>query len=403
MTLQLYSFKTTISFIIIGVVLLSCGENKNNLSTPNQNVNTFGLQVDSLIEVHGTINSGETLSDILTPHNVSDKKIFQIAMDANEIFPVKSFRAGDEYYIYAKWDSTETVHYLVYVRNPIEYVVFDLRDSVKVYHGKKNVTVKEKIFASSIKNSLWQTLESQNINPEVAIKLSEIYAWQIDFFRIQANDSLKVVYEELFVDGKSTGVGKILTASFRHRNEDFYAFRFEKNDDVGYYDEKGNSLRKAFLKAPLKFSRISSRFSLKRFHPVLGRYKAHLGTDYAAPTGTPIMSVGDGFVSEASYSSGNGNYVKVRHNATYTTQYLHMSKFAKGIRPGVAVKQGQIIGYVGSTGLATGPHVCFRFWKNGRQVDALREKLPSSNPVKKEYRNEFELVRDSLVTKLLQQ
>lgn len=386
---------------IVGIFFSACNNKEKEAEPLVENVNSFGLSVDSLIEVHGTINSGETLGDILIPHGVPDKKIFQIAEDAREIFPVKSFRAGDEYYIYAKWDSTETVHYLVYVRNPIEYVVFDLRDSVKVYHGKKEVSVKERVFASSIKNSLWQTLESQNINPEVAVKLSEIYAWQIDFFRIQANDSLKVVFEELFVDGKSTGVGKILTASFRHRNEDFYAFRFEKNDEVGYYDEKGNSLRKAFLKAPLKFSRISSRFSMKRFHPVLGRFKAHLGTDYAAPTGTPIMTVGDGVVTEASYTSGNGNYVKVRHNATYTTQYLHMSKFAKGIKPGIAVKQGQIIGYVGSTGLATGPHVCFRFWKNGKQVDALREKLPTSNPVAKQYRQDFELVRDTLMTKLI--
>mgnify|MGYP000533676737 CR=1 FL=1 len=399
MTHKLFSVRIIFSLFIVLILSSACNKEEGK-KEPIENINSFGLSVDSLIEVHGTINSGETLRDLLIPHGVLDKKILQIAQEAQEIFPVKSFRAGDEYYIYAKWDSTETVHYLVYVRNPVEYVVFDLRDSVKVYHGKKEVTIKERVFASSIKNSLWQTLESQNINPEVAVKLSEIYAWQIDFFRIQANDSLKVVYEELFVDGKSTGVGKILTASFRHRNEDFYAFRFEKNDEVGYYDEKGNSLRKAFLKAPLKFSRISSRFSLKRFHPVLGRYKAHLGTDYAAPTGTPIMTVGDGVVTEASYTSGNGNYVKVRHNSTYTTQYLHMSKFAKGIRPGVAVKQGQIIGYVGSTGLATGPHVCFRFWKNGKQVDALREKLPTSNPIAKEYRNEFELVRDSLISKL---
>ncbi|MBS3945837.1 MAG: peptidoglycan DD-metalloendopeptidase family protein [Melioribacter sp.] len=402
MKLSLRSFIIIFPFLFILPFITGCTNNESEVKSPVENFNSFGLAVDSLIEVHGTINSGETLGDILTPHGVSDKKIFQIAEEAHEIFPVKSFRAGDEYYLYAKWDSTETVHYLVYVRNPVEYVVFDLRDSVKVYHGKKEVSIKERVFASSIKNSLWQTLESQNVNPEVAVKLSEIYAWQIDFFRIQVNDSLKVVYEELFVDGKSTGVGKILTASFRHRNEDFFAFRFEKNDEVGYYDEKGNSLRKAFLKAPLKFSRISSRFSLKRFHPVLGRYKAHLGTDYAAPTGTPIMTVGDGVVTEASYTSGNGNYVKVRHNATYTTQYLHMSKFAKGIRPGSAVKQGQIIGYVGSTGLATGPHVCFRFWKNGKQVDALREKLPTSNPVAKEYRKDFELVRDSLITKLIQ-
>lgn len=390
-------FKT----ILAALFLAGCSGDDIEKNNNPVNYNSFGLAVDSLIEVHGTISRGETLGDILVPHGLNDKQIFDIADRARGIFPVKNFRAGDEYYIYAEWDTTETVHYFVYVRNPIEYVVFDIKDSIKVYHGRKEVEIKERAFASTIKNSLWQTLESNAVNPDVAVKLSEIYAWQIDFFRIQANDSLKVVFQELYVDGKPTGVGKILTASFRHRNEDFYAFRFEKNDEAEYYDEKGNSLRKAFLKAPLKFSRISSRFSSRRFHPVLGRYKAHLGTDYAAPTGTPIMSVGDGVVTEARYTSGNGNYVKVRHNSTYTTQYLHMSKFAKGIRPGVAVKQGQIIGYVGSTGLATGPHVCFRFWKNGRQVDALREKLPSSNPIAKEDRSQFESVKDSLAEKLI--
>lgn len=388
--------------IIIGVLFLQ-GCSGNEAENRNSPVvyNSFGLAVDSLIEVHGTIGRGETLGDILLPHGLNDKQIFEIAEQARGIFPVKNFKAGDEYYIYAEWDTTETVHYFVYNRNPVEYVVFDLRDSIKVYHGRKEVEIRERAFASTIKNSLWQTLESNSVDPEVAVKLSEIYAWQIDFFRIMANDSLKVVFQALYVDGKPTGVGKILTASFRHRNEDFYAFRFEKNDEAEYYDEKGNSLRKAFLKAPLKFSRISSRFSSRRFHPVLGRYKAHLGTDYAAPTGTPIMTVGDGVVIEAGYTGGNGNYVKVRHNSTYTTQYLHMSKFAKGIRSGVAVKQGQIIGYVGSTGLATGPHVCFRFWKNGRQVDALREKLPSSNPVAKEDRPQFQMVKDSLAEKLI--
>ncbi|MEW6506134.1 MAG: peptidoglycan DD-metalloendopeptidase family protein [Bacteroidota bacterium] len=400
MTLNLHPSKTFSLFIISILFITGCKNNETKDQKHSEKINSFGLAVDSLIEIHGTISSGETLGDILIPYGVSDKEIFHIAEETREIFPVKSFRAGDEYYIYAHWDTTESVHYMVYVLNPIEYVVFDLRDSVRVYHGKKEVIIKERIFASSIKNSLWQTFESQNINPDLAVKLSEIYAWQIDFFRIQANDTLKVVYEELFVDGKSTGVGKILTASFRHRSENFFAFRFEKDDEAAYFDERGNSLRKAFLKAPLKFSRISSRFSKKRFHPVLGRYKAHLGTDYAAPTGTPIMTVGDGIVTEARYTSANGNYVKIRHNAVYTTQYLHMSKFAKGIRPGAAVKQGQVIGFVGSTGLATGPHVCFRFWKNGRQVDALREKLPPSNPIAKEHRKEFELVRDSLITKL---
>jgi len=392
-----------ISFLIllIFILIVSCADNED-YTTINQPIkNSFGLVVDSLIEVHGTFNSGETLSDILIPHGLSDKQIFNIADKARSIFPVRSFRSGDEYYIYAKWDTTETVQYFVYVRNPIEYVVYDLRDSVNVYFGKKEVEIKERTVASIIKNSLWETLESKQIDPEIAVKLSEIYAWQIDFFRIQKSDSFKVVYEQLYVDNKLSGVGKILTAVFRNSGNEFNAFRFEKNDEVGYYDEKGNSLKKAFLIAPLKFSRISSRFSSRRLHPVLGRVKAHLGTDYAAPTGTPIMSVGDGVVVNAGYTSGNGNYIKVRHNSVYSTQYLHLSKFAKGIRNGKAVKQGQIIGYVGSTGLATGPHVCYRFWKNGRQVNPLREKMPSVKPLSAEHKIEFDSLKNILTQKLL--
>lgn len=362
--------------------------------------NSYGLVVDSLIEVHATIEPNQTLSDILLPHGVSSKNIFEIAERAKKIFPVRSFKSGDEYLIYAKWDTTETVQYFVYLKNPVDYVVFDLRDSINIYHGQKEVVMKENVVSGVIQNSLYETLQSKNIDPAIAVKLSEIYAWQIDFFRIQKSDSFKVVFEEAFVDNKPAGIGKILASNFNHRNENYYAFRFEKNDDVNFYDEKGNSLRKAFLKAPLKFSRISSRYSMKRFHPVLGRMKAHLGTDYAAPTGTPIQSVGDGVILEARYAGGNGRYVKVKHNGTYTTQYLHMSKIAAGIKPGVRVKQGQIIGFVGSTGLATGPHVCYRFWKNGRQVDPLREKIPSSEPIAKQFKEEYLAVKDSLMQKL---
>lgn len=382
----------------IFIMLISCTEKKPEkvIEEPN----SYGLIVDSLIEVHGTIEPNQTLSDLLLPHGLSSDKILKIAEKARSIFPVRSFKTGDEYYIYAHWDTVETVHYFVYVINPKDYVVFDLRDSINIYRGQKDVTLKERTVSGVIRNSLWETLQSINISPEVAVKLSEIYAWQIDFFRIQPYDSFKVVYEEAFIEDNSIGAGKILAANFYHNKENYYAFRFEKNDEANYFDEKGNSLQKAFLKAPLKFSRISSRYSHKRFHPVLGKMKAHLGTDYAAPQGTPIMSVGDGIVLEARYNKYNGNYVKIKHNSTYTTQYLHMSKFGKGIKRGVRVKQGQIIGYVGSTGLATGPHVCFRFWKNGRQVNHLKEKIPASNPIEKKYITEFEVVKDSLINKL---
>jgi murein DD-endopeptidase MepM/ murein hydrolase activator NlpD len=230
------------------------------------------------------------------------------------------------------------------------------------------------------------------------MELSSIYAWTIDFFRIQKGDHFKIVYEEKFVENEFIGIGRVYAALFNHANEDFYAFYFEEEENYGdYFDDEGAALRKAFLRAPLNYSRISSSYSKRRKHPVTGRIKAHLGTDYAAPTGTPILSTANGTVTEARYKRNNGNYVKVRHNSTYSTQYLHMSKIKSGIRPGVYVKQGEVIGYVGSTGLATGPHVCYRFWKNGRQVDPYKQKLPPSKPVKKENLEAYTMLKDSMM------
>ena len=222
------------------------------------------------------------------------------------------------------------------------------------------------------------------------MELADIYAWSIDFYRIQKEDHFKMVYTVKKVKEEVVGIDEIKAALFVHEEAPFYAFEFSQGDKEDYFDEDGNSLRKAFLQAPLKFSRMTSGYTQRRFHPVQKRWKAHLGTDYAAPSGTPIMTVGDGVISEARYKKFNGNYVKVRPNGTFTTQYLHMSKIASGIKPGTKVKQGQIIGYVGSTGLATGPHVCFRFWKHGKQVDHRREKIPPSEPIKSEYRDAYD-------------
>jgi murein DD-endopeptidase MepM/ murein hydrolase activator NlpD len=237
-------------------------------------------------------------------------------------------------------------------------------------------------------------------SPELVIKLSEIFAWQIDFYRIREGDHFKVIYEEEFVDNRSIGVKNILGAYFNYSDEEFFAIPFDQDSIPQFFDENGKSLRKAFLKAPLEYSRISSRYSLKRFHPVRKVYKAHLGTDYAAPTGTPIRSVGDGIVIEASYTGNNGRYVKIKHNSVYSTQYLHMSKFARRIKRGTKIKQGEVIGYVGSTGLATGPHLCFRFWKNGVQVNPLKEKIPSSHPVKPDLLDAYNKKKAEVLTEL---
>ncbi len=390
--------------VLVALVVLSfnaCSKKPQATSQVSKpKPNEFGLAVDGLIEVRDTIQTDETLSDILLPHGVSQQKINEIAKKSLNVFPLRSFRADDELYIYAKWDSVETVKYLVYQKDPINYVVFDLRDTINIYKKQKPVTIKQVVASGVIKSSLFQTLQEKNINLEIASRLEDIYGWQIDFFHIQPSDSFKVIYEEILVDGVPVDVGKILAANFNYHKQDYYAFYYNKEKGDQYFDEKGNSLKRMFLKAPLKYSRISSRYSLNRYHPILHRNKAHLGTDYAAPTGTPIMSVGNGVVVAASYTSGNGNFVKIKHNATYTTQYLHMSHFAKGIHPGVRVTQGQVIGYVGSTGLATGPHVCFRFWKNGKQVDPMREKYQSAGPVSKKNKSDFDLVKKEWMEKL---
>jgi Membrane proteins related to metalloendopeptidases len=239
-----------------------------------------------------------------------------------------------------------------------------------------------------------------DISVDLTNKFVDIFAWQVDFQRLQKGDQFKLIYEENLVEDKPIGIGKILGIYFEHSGNGFYAFPFDQGDGLDYFDDEGNSLRKALLKYPIEFTRISSRYSMNRFHPVVKVFRPHLGTDFAASTGTPIRSVGDGIIEEAQYKSNNGNYVKVRHNGTYTTGYLHMSKIAAGITPGTKVRQGQTIGYVGSTGLATGPHLCYRFWKNGVQVDALKVELPPSMPVKKEYWPEFEKQKQNLMTRL---
>ncbi len=329
------------------------------------------------------IKPNEFLADIMLKYGIGYPKIQEMVEAADGVVDVRRMKRGDRYSVFCTKDSTSETCFFVYEPNQLEYIVFDLRDSIAVQKGKKEIRTETKMVSGEIRSSLYEALQDEGVSTVIALKLSEIYAWSIDFYRIQKGDRFTVRYKELFVEGESIGIGNIESAKFVHRDRDFYAFRFEYEDNYDYFDEEGKSLRKAFLQAPLKFGRISSGFTRRRFHPVQKRWKAHLGTDYAAPKGTPIIAVGDGTVIAAKYGKYNGRYVKIKHNGTYTTQYLHMSGFAKGIRSGKFVKQGEVIGYVGSTGLATGPHVCFRFWKNGKQVDHRQEKIPPSKPVKK--------------------
>ena len=359
---------------------------KQSVSTPVE-YDEFHIRKDAYVRTVHTVKRRDTFSDMLDRLNIPNQTIASLVQKAKPHLDVRKIRAGNQYVTYNDPQAGDALpDFLVYEKDPTEYVVFDLRDSLHVDTGRKNIRSVIKHTTGSISSSLYQTLSDQNTSPLVAIELSEIFAWQVDFYRIMKGDHFSVVYEEEFVGDKSIGIGKIIAASFIHADEEYTAFPFEIDGFTEFYDASGNSLRRPFLKAPLRFSRISSRYSLRRFHPVQKRYKAHLGTDYAAPTGTPVRSTADGIVVSAGYNKGNGRYVKVKHNGTYTTGYLHFSKIAKGIKKGVRVKQGDIIGYVGSTGLATGPHLCYRFWKNGKQVDPLREKLPDTiEPIKEEY------------------
>ena len=351
----------------------------------------FEIPVDSFNVYQSEFGKNEFLGTILDRYHVSARDIDQLARVSKEVYDVRKFRKGKDYTIFTSKDSIPKVQYFIYQPNSIDYVVYDMRDSITIKMGKKDLVTKTRSASGIITSSLYQTLVDQNLSPALAVRLADIYAWTIDFYRIQKGDYFQVIFEENFVDDERVGVGEILAANFNNYGVDNYAFLYDQGDGDDYFNEQAESLRRAFLKSPLKFGRLTSAYTKRRFHPVQKRYKAHLGTDYAAPTGTPIMTVGDGVVTHAQYSKYNGNYVKIRHNSTYTTQYLHMSKIGKGIRPGVRVKQGQTIGYVGSTGLATGPHVCYRFWKNGVQVDSRREKIPPSKPIRKGKRADFDV------------
>ncbi|UTW64267.1 peptidoglycan DD-metalloendopeptidase family protein [bacterium SCSIO 12741] len=360
----------------------------------------YGIETDSFKVVRGVINKNEMLSHILLQHHIPWPEIDRLVKRAKPVYDVRKLASGKSYTILCSQDSIDKAQYFIYDANAIDYVVFDLRDSMRVYKGQRDVHLVRKEVAGTIHSSLYETLMKVKASPALAMELSEIYAWSIDFYRIQKGDQFKVIYYDKYVEDTRVGVGHIEAALFQHRKEPFYAFPFDQDGQVAFFDQDGKSLRKAFLKAPLKFGRISSGYSNRRYHPVQKRWKAHRGTDYAAPTGTPILAVGDGVVIEARYKKFNGNYVKIKHNGTYTTQYLHMSKFAKGMKKGKYVRQGDVIGYVGSTGLATGPHVCFRFWKNGKQVDHRREKLPPSLPIKEAYKEQFEAHKDSMKIEL---
>lgn len=359
----------------------------------------YGMVVDSFRVERAKVCRNETLEKILGRYNVAPEVINQIASSSKSIYDLSRIQVGKSYTVFCSKEGTDAKCF-VYKANPMEHVVVKLDTAVHVYMADIKVDTTVRTISGVINSSFYETLLDNNATPDMASNLARVFAWQVDFFRIFKGDHFKVIYEEISVDGKPIKSGKILAACFNQYGKNYYAFNFEEDGEEKFFNEEGKNVKGAFLRAPLKYFRITSRFTKKRFHPVQKRYKAHLGTDYAAPTGTPIVAVGSGTVVEARYSKFNGNYVKIKHNSTYTTQYLHMSKIAKGMRPGKKIAQGQVIGYVGSTGLATGPHVCFRFWENGRQVDHTKVKVVQTDPLKKENTAEFNKLKDEMIKKL---
>ena len=359
-----------------------------------------GMVVNNLHVVEDEVKRNQRFTDLLSGYTVPASIMQQLNLLPRSVYDFRKISAHKKYTLLVEHDSLKTIRALVYEPNAVDYVVFHLKDSLLVESCQRNVDTLERQISGRIESTLSQTIEALNVSNDLTNKFVDIFAWQVDFQRLQKGDQFKMIYEENLVDEVPIGIGRILGVYFEHSNNGYYAFPFDQGDGADYFDEKGNSLRKALLKYPIEFTRISSRYSKNRFHPVVKVFRPHLGTDFAAPSGTPIRSVGDGIIEEAQYKTNNGNYVKVRHNGTYTTGYLHMSKIASGIKAGTRVRQGQTIGYVGSTGLATGPHLCYRFWKNGVQVDALKIELPPSQPVKPEYFPAYENTREAIIKRL---
>ncbi|MBN3035121.1 MAG: peptidoglycan DD-metalloendopeptidase family protein [Bacteroidales bacterium] len=360
----------------------------------------YGIPVDSLQVFRGRVGKNEFLSQIMTKFGVPYRVIDQMASRSRDVFDVRRMKAGNQYSVICTDDSVRKVCYFVYEVSPTSFVVFDIRDSVHVHPGLREIETRVCRAAGTISSSLWESMVSEGFHPGLVISLSEIYAWTVDFFGIQKGDSYRVIYEELYVEGQNIGPGRVIGADFRHMGRDFYAVYFIQDSVGDYYDEEGNSLRRTFLKAPLTFTRISSRFSNSRMHPILKIRRPHHGVDYAAPAGTPVVAVGDGVVVKAAWSGGSGKMVKIKHNSTYTTAYLHLSGFAKGIHEGAYVKQGDVIGYVGSTGLSTGPHLDFRFYRNGQPVDPLKVESPPAEPVSPEHLERYRILMREMMMRL---
>ena len=392
-------------FLIIVLLTFSCGEKENETkieAVKEKIIKEFGFTLNNFNVKKDTIESGDSFGLILEKNNLFYPKIYNIVQETKKVFDIRKINVGRPYTILSSKDSLNQPLIFIYQPNAIDYLVVSLGDSLWAEKKQKEIKLKEFEAMGSIKSSLAETMQELNLSPLLTNELSEIYAWNIDFFRLEKGDNFKIQYTSRYVDDSIyIGLNRIHNAFFEHRGKPFYAIEFETDSIRGmfeYFDDKGKNLRRAFLLSPVQFSRISSRYNLRRKIAYYGRVRPHYGTDFAAPVGTPIRSTADGRVVKSGYTKGNGYYVTVSHNATYSTQYLHMKK--RGLKVGTYVKQGDKIGEVGMTGFTSGPHVCYRFWKNGRQVDPLKQKLPEAKPIsdslKRKYLTYMAPIKDKL-------
>jgi murein DD-endopeptidase MepM/ murein hydrolase activator NlpD len=361
----------------------------------------YGINIDTLSIITAKVKKNEFLSDILLRYNVSYKDIDHIAKYTKDVFDVRKIVTGKTYSVICTDDSLRKTLYFAYELSASQYVLYSFTDSIVAQRGEKEIITITDTISGKINSSLWNAMVNSGADPNLANELSEVYAWTIDFFGLQKGDTYKIIFEEQFVDGLYIGLADVKASMFYHGGDSLYAFYFEQNNKGDYFDEKGNSLQRTFLKSPLRFNRISSRFSNSRMHPVLKIRRPHHGVDYAAASGTPVYTVGDGTVVKKGYQKrGGGNYITIKHNGTYSTTYMHLKGYAKGIKVGNHVRQGDLIGYVGATGLATGPHLDFRFYRNGKPVDPLKVESPPSLPIDSKYQIEFDSIVNHYLVKL---
>ena len=386
--LMIRTTKYILLFALTFSVLMACSPKVEMVENeaPQQAAPTkYGIVEGDYFIEKGVIKKGDFFGPLMASAGVEYGTVQEVMKEADGVFDIRTLRLGNEYEFFYEKDSLSgkgDAAYFVYERDALSHVVFALKDSIHVSVFKKNVVAQKKYVEVTVNTALWNDVINAGASPLLALKLSDIYAWTIDFFGLQKGDSFRVVYDELSHNGEFIDINEIYYCEFVHGGKNYISVMFQDGEKSNvYWNEKGESLRKAFLKAPLQFKRISSKFSYRRKHPVHNVYRAHTGVDYAAPMGTPVMSVGDGVVISKGYAGGGGHTVKIRHNSVYTTAYLHLSKYAKGLKKGDRVRQGQVIGYVGSSGTSTGPHLDYRVWKNGTPIDPLKMESPSVEPV----------------------